>query len=124
MKTIEIAQIDDEDMEFVNAFMTVGMDEKQAKILVHIHNVKEATQADIERYTDMRQSDVSTHINPMVEIGYLKYELILKEKGKGRPKKIYMLDMSIEEIVNDMENEISKRGLVIIEAMNKLRSLK
>ncbi len=124
MKTIEIAHIDKEDMEYVNAFVTIGMNEKQAKILMHIHNVKEASQIDIERYTDMRQSDVSTHISPMVEIGYLKTELVTRKKGKGRPRKIYMLDKSIEDIMLDIEKKVSERGLVIIEAINKLHDLK
>ena len=124
MKTIEIAHIDKDDMEYVNAFIVVGMNEKQAKILVHIYNVKEASQRDIERYTDMRQSDVSVHISPMVEIGYLKTELITKEKGKGRPMKVYMLCMSIEDIVIDIERKYLQHIDRIDDAFVKVKTLK
>ncbi len=124
MKTIEIAHIDKEDMEFVNAFVVVGMNEKQAKILMHIYNVKEVSQTEIERYTDMRQSDVSTHIAPMVKIGYLKTELVTKEKGKGRPMNVYMLNMSIEDIVIDIERKYLQRIDRIDDAFVKVKTLK
>ena len=124
MKTIEIAHIDKEDMEYVNAFVAVGMNEKQAKILMHIYNVKEASQSDIERYTDMRQSDVSIHISPMVINGYLKTELVTKEKGKGRPTKIYMLNMSIEDIVIDIERKYLQNIDRIDDAFVKVKTLK
>jgi len=40
MKTIEVAHIDESDMEYVNLLKKLGMNESEAKILIHIINVK------------------------------------------------------------------------------------
>jgi predicted transcriptional regulator len=98
MKIIEIAHIDNEDIEYVNAFIIVGMKEIEAKVLIHIYNVKEATQRDIERYTDIPQSNVSIATQQLVEKGYIKTETINKE-GIGRSTNMYMLNMSMKKII-------------------------
>lgn len=121
MKTIEVAHIDELDMKFVKAFQIVGMKEIEAKVLIHIINVKEATQRDIERYTDIQQSNVSIVTQTLIEKEYIKIETI--KKGKGRPTKVYMLNMSVEEIVGDIQDnyamivESAERAIDILQTL-------
>ncbi len=123
MKIIEIAHIDNEDIEYVNAFIIVGMKEIEAKVLIHIYNVKEATQRDIERYTDIPQSNVSIATQQLVEKGYIKTETINKE-GIGRSTNMYMLNMSMKKIIVDVEEKYSYKVEIVNQAIDKLNTLK
>ena len=122
MKTVEIAQIDEKDMEYIDAFAFIGMNKTKAKVLFTIYSLKQATQKDIEWYTNISQSIISINLKSLKELGYIKSETIHTVE-KGRNANIYMLNMSMKDIVTDIKNKYEEIKIEIENMFEKLNSL-
>lgn len=122
MKTVEIAQIDESDMEYVNALAFIGMNKTKAKVLFTIYTLKQATQKDIEWYTNISQSIISINLKSLKEIGYIKSETIHTVE-KGRNANIYMLNMSMKEIISDIKSRYEELKVEIEKIYKKLNTL-
>jgi len=122
MKTVEIAQIDESDMEYVNALAFIGMNKTKAKVLFTIYSLKQATQKDIEWYTNISQSIISINLKSLKELGYIWSETIHTFE-KGRNANIYMLNMSMKDIVTDIKNKYEEIKTEIENMFEKLNSL-
>jgi len=122
MKTVEIAQIDETDMEYIDALAYVGMNKTKAKVLFTIYTLKQATQKDIERYTNTSQSIISINLKSLKEIGYIKSETIHTVE-KGRNSNIYMLNMSMKEIISDIKSRYEELKVEIEKMYEKLNTL-
>jgi len=122
MKTVEIAQIDEKDMEYIDAFAFIGMNKTKAKVLFTIYSLKQATQKDIEWYTNISQSIISINLKSLKELGYIKSETIHTVE-KGRNANIYMLNMSMKDIVTDIKNKYKEIKIEIENMFEKLNSL-
>ena len=122
MKTVEIAQIDETDMEYIDAFAFIGMNKIKAKVLFTIYTLKQATQKDIEWYTNISQSIISINLKSLKEIGYIKSETIHTVE-KGRNANIYMLNMSMKEIISDIKSRYEELKVEIEKIYKKLNTL-
>lgn len=114
MKKIEIAQLDETDMEFADIFVKNGFSWKTAKTIVAIKELGEASTKEIMQYTNLAQPEVSLATRDLITKGYVKIELV-KREGKGRPHKVYTFSKDISNIISDIE----KNALKNIEDINK-----
>jgi len=87
---------------FVNLLIEIGIRKTVATVLVFLINAPEATSREIERGTDLRQPEVSNAIKYMTEQGWIKHREIPAEK-KGRPVKKYSLGIPAKEIMAALE---------------------
>ena len=122
MKTVEIAQIDESDMEYIDALVFIGMNKTKAKVLFTIYTLKQATQKDIEWYTNISQSIISINLKSLKEMGYIRSETIHTVE-KGRNANIYMLNMSMKEIVSDIKSRYEELKAEIERMYEKLNTL-
>ena len=94
MKNIQIAQLDEQDLKFVEALTKLGIKPLSGKIVIYLADVHGATQRDLVLHLDTQQSAVSTELNELIASGYVNTEAMPHE-GKGRASIKYNLIFSI-----------------------------
>jgi predicted transcriptional regulator len=121
MKEQSVLVFTEEEEEFVNLLIEIGMRRTVAKVLVFLVNVEEATSRDIERGTDLRQPEVSIAMNYMFKCGWLKNRES-KVMSKGRPVKIYTLAVPVQEIMTSIEKQKKTEANNQLALIKKMRS--
>lgn len=104
MKDLSYRTLDDQDFAFIELLRSIGMQRNVATLIAFLRNVPEATSRDIEMTTDLRQPEVSIAIRDLRTKGWVE-EYEIKNKGKGRPMKVYHLAVSIGDIIKHIEGE-------------------
>ncbi|RZN68951.1 MAG: ArsR family transcriptional regulator [Candidatus Methanolliviera hydrocarbonicum] len=122
MKRSSTIILDDEDKEFVDLLVDLGVKINVAKILVYLVGAGECISRDIERGTDLRQPEVSMAMRKFRERGWIGEEEI-KHGGKGRPLKRYKLTVAIDNILNILEDEKIREAKKDLEEINRLREM-
>ena len=92
----------DREEEFVSLLIRIGTQKNVAKMLVFLANTKEASSRQIERGTDMRQSEACLAIKYLNGQGWIKSKKALSE-NKGRPEKHYSLAVPVRQIITAIE---------------------
>jgi len=122
MKTVEIAQIDESDMEYIDALAFIGMNKTKAKVLFSIYLLEQATQKDIEWYTNISISIISINLKSLIEDGYIKFETI-HTHAKGRNVNYYSINTNMKDIVTDIKDKYEEVKIEIENMFEKLNSL-
>ncbi len=117
-----ISESDDEGKEFVDLLVNLGIKVNVAKILVYFIGAGECISKDIEMRNDLRQPEVSIAMRRLRERGWIDEEEI-KRRGKGRPLKRYKLAISIDDILNTLEDEKRRDAEKNLEEINRLREM-
>ncbi len=120
MKTIVVKQLDKKDKEIANILISLGMRKNMARELVYLQNVYEATTAEIEKGTGMKQSDISLVMKELRERDWIS----VREEGtlgKGMPPKIISLKIGFDEIIALLENQQKRK---VNEMQSKIERLK
>lgn len=104
MKNQIVTWLSDQDEEFIDLLVQVGSKRSIALALLFLANTAEVTSRDIERGTDLRQSEVS------ISMRYLQSRHWVTERkkfgaGRGRPLKVYSLAKPFMEILSTIEEE-------------------
>ena len=120
MRQEKIQYFTEKEEEFVNLLIEIGMKKIVAKVLVFFAGTPEATSRDVERGADMRQPEVSTALNYMMEQGWIISRDIPSE-NKGRPKKVYNLTKPITDIIDSIGKEKMKEATTQLAMIQKLR---
>jgi predicted transcriptional regulator len=102
MKERSVLVFTEEEEEFVNLLIKIGIKKTVAQTLVFLANTPEATSREIERGTDLRQPEVSIAIKYLDEQGWVQCRTIPSE-NKGRPQKCYSLTKPVKEIIAAIE---------------------
>jgi len=113
---------DEKDWAFINGLQSLGLNRNAAKLITYLKEVEEGSSRDIERFTDLRQPEVSIAMGTLRDMGWIS-ERDGKGIGKGRPQKIYALRATIEEIIEHYEAERIKESTRTIEAIQRLKEL-
>jgi predicted transcriptional regulator len=79
-----------------------------AKVVILLEGIREATAAEIERRSGLRQSDVSVAMKYLIERGLIRIHKG-SSAGTGRPVKIYRLAKPLPEIVDHIRQEKNER---------------
>ena len=124
MKTEKVMYFTEKEEEFANLLIEIGTKKNIAKVLVFLANAPEATSRDIERGTDLRQSEVSTAMSYLLGRNWISNREC-KSESKGRPIKIYELAKPIAQIIDTIEKEKkmeAKSQLVLIQNLRNLNN--
>jgi predicted transcriptional regulator len=95
---------------------------KVAALIVFLGSTSEATSREIETGTGLRQPDVSIGMGALRQNNWVN-ESEIKQEGKGRPKKVYSLSLSLDEIIQHFEEEKSRESARAMEAIQRLREM-
>lgn len=105
MRKVSVQYFTRKEEECVELFVQIGMRRTVAKVLVFLGCTPEATSRDIERGSDMRESDVSLALKELAERGWLESSGRVSQKGTGRPIAIHKLALPFGEILKTIEKE-------------------
>jgi predicted transcriptional regulator len=122
MKASMVKTLDDRDREFAETLQKLGVQPNVAAMITYLMNVDKATSREIEIGTDLRQPEVSICAMTLRHNGWLK-ESEIKRGGKGRPLKVYKLKVSIDDIINHLEEERIQESSQIMQSIQRLRQL-
>ena len=122
MKRSSMIISDNENKEFVELLVNLGIKVNVAKILVYLVGAGECISRDIERGSDLRQPEVSMAMRKFRERGWIDEEEI-KHGGKGRPLKRYKLAVTIDDILNILEDEKRRDAEKDLEEIDRLREM-
>jgi predicted transcriptional regulator len=84
--------------------------------------VKEGSSRDIEMGTRMRQPEVSIAMRTLRNINWIE-ERDVKVGGKGRPIKVYKLNVPIGEILKHYEEEKNSEAAKTMQTIQKLKDI-
>jgi predicted transcriptional regulator len=118
-KTIQLYTEKEE--EFVNLLVRIGTRKSVAKTLMFLAKMKEATSRAIELGADLRQPEVSVAMKYLSDKGWVDCREVSPEK-KGRPIKIWILNVPVEKILDTISNEKQDELKARMEAIRRVRS--
>ncbi|MGD0080885.1 MAG: MarR family transcriptional regulator [Methanoregula sp.] len=111
MRRESVQYFTEKEEEFVNLLIEIGVQKKVAKVLVFLAGAPEVTSREIERGTDMRQSEASMAVKYLINQGWIPRRKSLFE-NKGWPMIIYKLAKSITLIVDCIEKEKKNEPII------------
>ncbi|PXF58185.1 MAG: ArsR family transcriptional regulator [Candidatus Methanogaster sp.] len=120
MKDLSVKVLDDDDEEFVDILIKQGLKRNTAKVLAYLKGVDAATSKDLEVGSDLRQPEVSIAMRELRAHDWV-VETDEKKPGKGRPYKVYSLNIPIGEIILKLS---AKKKMEMEEAMKNIERLK
>jgi len=122
MKSFSVKMLDDDDREFVDILRKLGIPRNVATMVTYLDSVSEATSREIEMGSDLRQPEVSLAMRTLRENNWVREEELRKE-GKGRPMKVYRLNVSLADIISHFEEEKVEESARTMRNIEKLKEL-
>lgn len=122
IRNVTIKVADEQDFEFILGLQSLGVNRSVARLITYLKDVDEGSSRDIEIATGLRQPEVSIAARILRKSGWID-EREIKGDGKGRPKKIYALRSTIEEIIKYYEAEKNQEAAQTREALHRLKEL-
>ena len=112
----------DQEEEFIHALVKIGQTRTVASVLVFLSKTPEATSRDIERGTDLRQSEVSMAMKYLLERTWVtrRDDPTLR---KGQPIKIYTLVVPMTKIFRILERDIKEEAQENLAAIKRMREI-
>jgi len=120
MKKLNINQLDKKKKEIADALIGLGLGRPAAKTLAYLNNGDEATCDALEMGTGLCQPEISIVMRQLKEREWIN-EREDKKTGKGRPYKIYSLNVGFNEIIVHLEKQQRK---ALEETQAKIERLK
>jgi predicted transcriptional regulator len=105
----------DSEAEQVSRLVRAGAKPNSAKVLVFLATNREATAAEIERGSGMRQPDVSTALKSQIQQGWINSGK-KSSSNAGRMVKLYELAKPLPEITDAIAKARQERGVRIQQA--------
>jgi len=106
--------------ELVAILVDLGLKKSAAKALIYLAHTKEATSHEIERCTDLRQSEVSLAVKYLWEHGWITHHEN-NAGSQGRPVKIYKLATPLTHIIDTIEKE---KMTEVTTTLNRIKELR
>jgi len=121
MKDTTIKTLDDNEKNAVAALMDLGQDRKTSHVIMFLLGNQNATAKEIEMGTGLAQPEVSVGAMDLIESGWIKVSSI--NGAKGRPKRMYSISISKEEIIQAWKSVADSKCEAEKKKVEKLRSL-
>jgi predicted transcriptional regulator len=115
-------QFSELDLEITEILTNVGLKSNEARVLVVLFKGYDLTSREIERLVDLRQPEVSIAINLLISRKWAHISSLITEK-KGRPVKVYSLSISIDAILDQIEEQIEGDYRGQLETIERVRSM-
>jgi len=104
----EKTMLSKKELRAVDALNRLGIPRIENRILLCLFKKEGVTSRELERIADLRQPEVSTGTNALINKGWIKIDII-KRDGKGRPYYKFHLAKPKKEILNNLQEMIQKR---------------
>lgn len=114
--------LDDEDREFADILLSLGLRRNTAILITYLASAGEATSRNIELGAGLRQPEVSIAMRDLRDNNWVG-ERELKTGDKGRPSQVYTLTTPIGEIIKHIEDEKLREHAEFMESIRKLKEL-
>ncbi|MEA1944806.1 MAG: ArsR family transcriptional regulator [Euryarchaeota archaeon] len=122
MKELAVKVLDEADEEFVDILIKQGLKRNTAKVLAYLKGADKVTSKDLEVGADLRQPEVSIAMRELRASNWV-LEFDEKKPGKGRPYKVYSLNVPISEIIADLEEKKKKEAQEALKNIERLKAL-
>jgi predicted transcriptional regulator len=114
--------LDERDLEFIEALRNLRVPRNVATLITYLANANEATSREIEVGTNLRQPEVSIAMRSLRQNKWVE-EREIKAEGKGRPMKVYKLNVPLESIITFYEEEANRESAHAMVSIQRLREL-
>jgi len=101
-------QLDDKDMEYVNALKRIGFDSCTAKTVVALIPCGK-TQLELVGYTGSYQSSISIALKKLVNENYVIVSELSHKERRGRPKLLYTLKSWVD-IIDKIKKQVIREA--------------
>lgn len=115
-------QFSEVDLEISGILTDVGLKSNEARVLVVLFKGFDLTSREIERLVDLRQPEVSIAINLLISRKWAHISSLISEK-KGRPVKVYSLSISIDAILDQIEEQVEGDYRGQLETIERVRAM-
>ena len=105
MGSSTIQELTDTEEEVIRLLVEIGLKTNEARILVVFFRGVQQTSRELERITDLRQPEVSVAITSLSKRKWVYVSNLITE-NKGRPVKLFRLNGSIDEILDELREGI------------------
>jgi len=106
----------------IDTMQDLGLKRQEATLIVFMAGAGKLYSRDIEKGTHLRQPEVSRAMKILRENDWVEVQDI-RGLGKGRPKKIYSLKASFDEVIWHLEQQKLRESAVSMGSIQKLREL-
>ena len=117
-----VKALEERDKLLIDILGGLGVRRQEATIIVWMNGAGEVSSKDIEKGTGIRQSEVSKVLKGMRKIGWVD-DLGTNNSAKGRPRKIYSLSTSLNDIVMYYELQKLRETTLAKDSIQKLKEL-
>ena len=119
-----IKAADEKDLKFVQGLEmeSLSMNRNVARMITYLKDLDERSSREIETTTGMRQPEVCIAMRTLRKKGWLA-EHEIKNNGKGRPMKVYKLNVPIEEIIKHYEDVKNSEAARTMQAIQRLKDI-
>ncbi len=114
--------LEERDKQLIDILRGLGVRRQEAILIVWMNGAGDVSSRDIERGTGIRQSDVSKVLKTMLDAGWVD-NLGTSSSTKGRPRKIYSLSASLDDIVAHYEVEKLRETSSTMDSIQRLKDL-
>ena len=115
--------MDDNEHEMVMLLQKLNVSKPVAKALACLLSIDRITSREVERMSRLRQPEVSIAMNYLKENNWVDVEELKKKQGKGRPIKVYSLIVPMDEIIETIEKKVLSENKILLENIEKLKSI-
>jgi predicted transcriptional regulator len=109
-------------IEFIRTLRSLGAHRNLAAAVTYLAGVDEATAKEIQDGTGISQPEVSKAMKALQSLSWLEVREI-KAAVNGRPRKIYALNVSLEEVVRHFEGQKRQESALAMRSIERLREL-
>jgi predicted transcriptional regulator len=93
-----------------------------AELITYLANTDEGTSREIEMGTNLRQPEVSIGMRTLRQNNWVN-EHDIKTEEKGRPMKVYKLNVPIGEIIKHYEDVKNSEAAKTMQAIQRLKEI-
>jgi Predicted transcriptional regulator len=111
------------DSEMVELLRKLNISRPVAKTLACLADGKELTSHSIEMSSGLRQPEVSIAMRYLKNNNWVNIREEKRDNGKGRPVKYYKLIVSMDQIVEKIEENVLEERKMILKNIEELKKI-
>jgi predicted transcriptional regulator len=122
MEEDDLFSMNETQREIAKLLRRLHLSKPVARTLACLSCGEEVSSRKIESMSQLRQPEVSIAMNFLLKKkGWVEYEEIKRNEGKGRPIKVYKLAVPMESIIESIEQEILSENQILLDNINRLK---
>jgi predicted transcriptional regulator len=122
MEEDDLFSMNETQREIAKLIRRLHLSKPVARTLACLSCGEEVSSRKIESMSQLRQPEVSIAMNFLLKKkGWVEYEEIKRNEGKGRPIKVYKLAVPMESIIESIEQEILSENQILLDNINRLK---